>query len=121
MTRTLQELNMLVSGAIFRAEHCTPGTTEAEDAYREVSRLEEEIAHMVGHDALEGAVARVGAVDAALRAGDWLRAAALADLFATDAPAELQQQLRALGDEADEAAMGTIEPRVHPVPFVLAA
>jgi hypothetical protein len=81
-TIELEHLNASVSGAISRAEHAEPGTPEAESAYREVSHIEEAIAKLIPPDQVQGAVARVGAITAALSANDWLRAAQLADASA---------------------------------------
>jgi hypothetical protein len=117
----LDDLNMRVTGAIFRAEHAALGSLIAEAAYREVSTLEEEIARQVGADEIEGALARVGAVTAALRAGDWLRAAQLAEAFSSDAPADLRDQLAGLAAEADAQSRAVAEPDVLPIVFDLRA
>ena len=120
-SETLDELNMRVTGAIFRAEHEAPGSAEAEDAYRLVSELEERIGSLVPADQLQGALARVGAVTAALRADNWLRAAQLAESYADNAPADLAEQLRELAGEAERASRVVVEPDVRPVSFGLRA
>lgn len=103
----LDELNQAVTAAIFHAERLPPGD-EAALAFREVSRLEEEIARITTPDKLQGAVARRGAVTAALSAGDWLRAMKLAnDYLAQSPPADLEKQLVALLDEAMSAAQSS--------------
>ena len=89
----LASLNMRVTEAIFRAEHETPGSPGADAAYRLVSELEEQLGELIPADQLQGALARVGAVTAALRANDSLRAAYLADLYTLGAPADLAEQL----------------------------
>jgi hypothetical protein len=121
MTAHLDELNQRVSEAIFRAEHEPEGTPEAEKAFREVSRLEEQIAQVMPVDDLQGAIARIGAVSAALRAGDWLRAERLADAYMTGAPADLVEQLREFAAEAERVASTFAEPDVRPIAFVLRA
>jgi hypothetical protein len=118
---TLRDLNMRVSGAIFRAEHAAPNSLEADRAYREVSRLEEQIASLVPPDRVQGAVARVGAVTAALSTKDWLRAAQLAETFMGDAPDDLAEQLRELANEAETLSESVAEPAVRPVSANLAA
>jgi hypothetical protein len=121
MASTLDDLNMQVSAAIYRAE-AVPDGPAAEAAFREVSRIEEEIARLVPAQDLEGALARVGAVDAALRSGDWLRATLLAEVFAKDAhDTDLLEQLRALSERAEALALKVVEPQVQPVTFVLSA
>src|SRR5690606_32298445 len=77
MNDEIQDLNSRVSEAIFFAGRSAPDSQEAQDAYRRVSALEEQIARLTTPTDVDGAVARVGAVSAALRAGDWLRASRL--------------------------------------------
>jgi len=80
------ELNRKVSMAILRAERLAdaeapdagPGGAETQIAYAEVSRWEEALAALHPADRMEGAIARLGAVTAALRAGDETRAWQLA-------------------------------------------
>jgi hypothetical protein len=120
MSEYLDNLNERVSEAIFRAEHAAD-PLEAEAAFREVSGFEEEIARITPAAALQGSLARIGAVTAALRAGDWLRAAQLAECFASGAPDDLTQQLQALAHDAETASRGTAEPDVRPISFDLRA
>jgi hypothetical protein len=77
----LAELNRRVTSAIFRAERLAEGSWEAQEAYREVSLLEEEIAGLVGPSEVEGAIAREGAFRAAIAAGEHLRALYLATRY----------------------------------------
>lgn len=94
----MNELNVLVSNAIYAAErdvHTTSGEQRA--AYREVSQLEAEIAELVPADELEGAIARLGAVRTAVYAGDRERASQLvAQYVAAGVSGELKGQLNAL-------------------------
>jgi hypothetical protein len=76
---------------------------------------------LVPAEDLEGAIARVGAVTAALDAGNWLRASYLADSYSIGAPADLAEQLHELRAEADELAREKPEPVVRPISFKLRA
>lgn len=116
----LNDLNKRVTEAIFRAEHAEEGSDEAKALYLQVSDLEEQISVLLPVDQLQGALARVGAVTAALDAGDWLRATKLASSYLLGAPADLAENLQGLLAEADEAAQQSREPVVRPIPFVLA-
>ena len=107
---TLDDLNARVSAAIFRAERVDPDSPEAILAYREVSLLEEQIASRIPADEVQGAVARVGAVTAALDADDWPRAARLAESFIRGAPDDLAEELHALVREAEVAAINASVP-----------
>jgi hypothetical protein len=120
----LDELNRSVTSAILRAESLVPGSWEAERAFRDVADLEEEIASIVGARAVEGEVARLGAVTAAMSAGDLLRAVQLAERYLVDALSDgARAKLRDLHVEAEaeirRAAIGA--PDVDPVPFTLRA
>jgi len=121
MAKSLEELNMCVTEAIFRAEHEPEDSPGAEAAYRKLSELEEEIARLVPANELQGGLARVGAVTAALQAGDWLRAVWLAQSFAVGAPTDIAEQLGALAHDAEVALCGIAEPDVRPIPFDFAA
>lgn len=101
----LAELNRQVTSAIFRAERLAGGSWEAQAAYREVSLLEEAIARQTGATEVEGAFAREGAVRAAMRAGECLRALSLATRYLEedDVPSHLQAELTELQREADAA------------------
>ena len=75
----LDMLNLLVTEAIFRAEGLArAGSADTASAYAEVSRYEDALAALHPADDVEGAVARAGAVTAALRAGQYDRARELA-------------------------------------------
>jgi hypothetical protein len=117
----LRELNARVTSAIFRAEHLPPGSLEADLAFDEVSQVEAEIARRTTPDTVEGAIARRGAVTAARRAHDVLRALSLAETYlAEPAPAELGAELRVLRDQA-EAELSTRVANVRQVFFELHA
>lgn len=94
---TLDTLNSLVSGAIWRAEQLEElGLETARSAWSEVSRLEEELARQIPASAGEGRISRRGAVRAALKAGDLTRAQELVDRFVAQdsAPRTLRVELR---------------------------
>jgi len=121
MSRTpeLRELNRRVTAAIFRAEHLPPGL-EAEFAFSDVSRIEEEIARLTAADSLEGSAARQGAITSALSAGDWLRALSLAEAYlAEPAPSVLAPDLVLLRDEASSELSKAEIPNVVQMPFEL--
>jgi hypothetical protein len=81
----LDVLSLLVTEAIFRAECLArAGSADAGSAYAEVSRYEDALAALHPADDVEGAVARAGAVTAALRAGQYDRARALAARYGAD-------------------------------------
>jgi hypothetical protein len=76
------QLDALVSFAIRRAEILGVGTSpEAFAAWREVLAYEEQLAVMTSPDSVRGGLARVGAIVAALGAGDPDRASLLADRY----------------------------------------
>lgn len=102
-------LNALVTGAIWRAEQLEEHAVgSARQAWAEVSLLEEELAAALPLSEPEGRVARRGAVRAALKAGDYSRAQALADRFTTeeDAPKALRTTLRKMLEEDTRALAG---------------
>jgi TPR repeat protein len=101
----LAELNRRVTSAIFRAERLADGSWESQAAYRDVSVLEEAIAGQTGAADVEGAIAREGAVRAALRAGECLRALSLATRYLEEdgVPSHLRMALEELQRKADEA------------------
>lgn len=121
MNAEMQDLNRCVSEAIFFAGRAAPGSQEAQDAYRRVSAIEEQIARLTTPTDVDGAVARVGAVSAALRAGDWLRASRLVEEFLVGVPDDVATELRELDREADASARLIDEPDVKPVRYELAA
>jgi hypothetical protein len=99
-------LNTLVSGAIWRAEQLEGhGIRSASQAWAEVSSLEEELAKALLVSESEGRIARRGAVRAALKAGDYARAHALADAYIAEeaAPRSLKAALRKILEEDDRA------------------
>jgi len=101
-------LNTLVSGAIWRAEQLeTHGVRPASQAWAEVCSLEEELAKALPVAEAEGRIARRGAVRAALKAGDYARAHALADGYlAEEAPRSLKTALRKILEEDAQAMAG---------------
>ena len=79
---TEDELDRLVSIAIQRAEILDDlHSPAAEEAWREVMLFEEQLARITPAAEMAGGVARVGAVRAALSAGDRVGAARLASLY----------------------------------------
>jgi len=70
----LDEFNHRVTNAIVRAESLPAGSRDAWEAFHNVSVLEESIATLVPLADLEGEIARLGVVTAALSAGEPLRA-----------------------------------------------
>ncbi|MBI3858981.1 MAG: hypothetical protein HY296_01890 [Thaumarchaeota archaeon] len=78
-------LHALVSSAIWRAEQLDNfGLETACMAWMEVSKLEEELAKIIPAKDTEGRIARRGAVRAAFKAKDLVRAQDLVELFAKD-------------------------------------
>ena len=121
---SLDELNRRVTNAIIRAESLPAGSRDAWEAFHEVSALEESIATLVPPDDIEGEIARLGAVTAALSAGEPLRALQLTERFLAERLApEVAEKLRQLVNEADAelARAVTDEPTVMPVTFTLRA
>jgi len=85
MPEALRELYPKVTQAIMRAENAEArGDAVAKQAYAEVSRIEEEISTLLAATSAQGALARRGAVRAALFAGDAERAKQLAARFAAE-------------------------------------
>jgi hypothetical protein len=81
----LYELNVRVTAAILRAERLEDERSpHALAAYAEVSGYEEALATLLPADDLAGAIARVGAVTAAVRARSYERARLLTKLFSAD-------------------------------------
>lgn len=120
----LAELNRSVTGAILRAEALAPGSWEAQRAFREVADLEEEIATIVGARTAAGEIARLGAVTAALSAGEPLRALQLAERYFTDGLSDgSRAKLAELLSEAEAMiARGAANaPNVDPIRFNLRA
>lgn len=116
---TLDTLYLLVTEAIQRAEALTeiqaPG---AAAAHLDVSLLEERIAAILPASDPEGALARRGALRAAVSADDYERARLLAARFVAedDASPELQELVSKLApDESREAAAIERAPDSRPV------
>jgi len=98
-------LNTLVTEAIWRAEELEAlGIRPASSAWKDVSRIEEQLAKALPVSEAQGRIARRGAVDAALKAGDYDRAQALADAYIAEdaAPLSLKTALREILEEADQ-------------------
>lgn len=118
----LDELNARVTEAILRAERLPRGSDQAQVAFREVGRIEESIADLTPAEGLEGEIARLGAVTAALSAAEPLRALVLVDRYLAEGVSpEAAARLDALRAEADadlaEAASNI--PPVRPLRYVL--
>lgn len=102
----VEQLYPLVSEAIQRAETLADlGSPTAPAASIEVSQLEERIAEHLPASDPEGAVARRGAVRAAIIGRQISRARALVERFVEDPEAdeELRHDLRKLLEEAEQA------------------
>jgi hypothetical protein len=103
--RTLDELYGLVSFAIHRAERATAAGDAglAAATFLDASYLEEEIAERLPADGVEGAVARRGAVSAALNAQQYSRALEVAERYLADGQVSgaLREKLVALLAEAN--------------------
>jgi len=101
---SLEFLYPLVTEAIRRAEFLedlrAPGM---HTAYSDVSLLEEKIAELLPASNPEGALARRGAVRAALAAREIERARQLAERYLAEADAQLQSSLRSLFQEAEQS------------------
>lgn len=103
----IDELYPLVSEAIRRAETLEDlGAPGACSAYQDVSLLEEKVAEVLPASDPEGALARRGAVRAALAAKELARAQQLAERFLAEAgdDAELRADLLRLSEQADRSA-----------------
>jgi hypothetical protein len=102
-------LNTLVTGAIWRAEELdSRGIPSASLAWAEVSSFEEDLARAHPVSEGQGRIARRGAVRAALKAGDYARAYALADGYLAEdaAPRSLKSALlEILEDNAQAIAV----------------
>jgi len=118
----LNELNARVTEAILRAERLAAGSDQAREAFREVGRIEESIAVLTPAHDLEGEIARLGAVTAALSAADPLRALWLVDLYLAEGVSpEAAAKLDALRAEADTelAKAASTVPPVRSVKYIL--
>ncbi len=121
----LDELHAAVTDAIIHAEGHAPGSAERRRAFRYVADLEEEIAAVAGAETVDGEAARLGAISAALSAGEPLRALQLAARYeGTD---ELSEGVRAAMNELVERAEDQLgqnmsdEPRLRGISFSLKA
>jgi hypothetical protein len=118
----LDDLNARVTDAILRAERLPAESDEAERAFREVGLIEESIAALMPAGDLEGEIARLGAVTAALNAADPLHALVLVDRYLAEGVSpEAAVKLEALRAEADrDLAEGASKtPPVQPVRYTL--
>ena len=96
---TYDALNTLVSSAIWRAEQLDElGLETACSAWIEVSKIEAQLAKIMPAKEAEGRIARRGAVSAALKAKDHVRARALAECYTAEkgVPRTLLTELRAM-------------------------
>lgn len=85
MSMDLETLYTLVTEAIRRAESSDdPSAPGARQAYLDVSLLEERIASLLPQSDPEGAIARRGAVSAAIAANDFRRAEELQAKFSAE-------------------------------------
>ena len=108
----IEILNTLVTEAIWRAEELEAlGIHPASLAWKEVSALEEQLAKAFRVSEAQGRIARRGAVDAALKAGDYNRAQALADAYIAEeaAPMSLKTALRQILEETDQAMASSFQ------------
>lgn len=119
---TLDDLNARVTTAILRAERLSVDSFEALTAYREVWQLEAVIAKLTPPDDVEGEIARVGAVTAALSAHEPLKALQLIDCYQHEALAsDVAEKLSALEAEAQTELSKVRSATVRPVRFTLRA
>lgn len=116
----LADLNRRVTDAITLAEALSEGSAESMSAFGEVMRLEESIARTAPADSLEGELARLGAVAAALRARQHLRALQLGELYLAESPADdVSARLAAMIADAQAQIDDAEDPTVEPVRFRL--
>ncbi|MGK3991983.1 hypothetical protein [Sorangium sp. So ce1024] len=118
----LDELNVRVTEAILRAERLPGGSDQAQAAFREVGRIEESIADLTPAQDLEGEIARMGAVTAALSAAEPLRALWLVDRYLAEGLSpEATAKLEALRVEANAELADLVSkvPPVRPLKYTL--
>ena len=119
----LAELNRRVTAAITIAEGLPKDSPACWTAFREVSRLEEQIARSTAADDVEGEIARIGAVAAALSANEPLRAIQLGEAYLAEELAEdIAAKIRGMLAEANDV-LGAFagDLTVQPVRFTLDA
>ena len=119
----LDDLNARVTEAILRAERLPVGSLRAQNAFREVGHIEESIADATPAHSLEGEIARLGAVTAALSAAEPLRALVLVERYSAEGVSpEAAAKLEALRIEADGAlaALAATAPLVRPIKYNVA-
>jgi hypothetical protein len=104
-------LNTLVTGAIWRAEELESRGIPSVSAWAEVSSIEEDLARAHPVSEGQGRIARRGAVRAALKAGDYIRAYALADRYLAEegAPDSLKTELREILEEYTRTTAGRFQ------------
>lgn len=116
---SLDELNACVTSAILHAEAEPVGSLEACRAFGLVCDLEVEIATQTKPDSLEGEIARLGAVEAALSSGDPLRALDLACRYKEEGPdAPILERLGSLAERAEREMDADDSRPVIAAPFV---
>lgn len=96
---SVDDLNALVTSSIWRAEQLGDLDVKTVDlAWAEVSTLEEQLAKALPVVDAEGRIARRGAVTAALKSRDYVRARALSDAYCSEegSPKSLCTELRKL-------------------------
>jgi hypothetical protein len=94
---SVDDLNALVTSSIWRAEQLGDLDIKTADlAWAEVSALEEQLAVVLAVGDAEGRIARRGAVAAALKARDFMRARGLVDAYCGEdgAPRRLCAELK---------------------------
>jgi hypothetical protein len=92
----IDALDTLVSSAIWRAEQLDELGLDTTAAWGEVSKLEEELAKKLPAKEIEGRIARRGAVRAALKSTDHVRAQDLVERYVAErgVPKGLSTELR---------------------------
>src|SRR5690606_33475554 len=94
MTMNLDELNTRVTELIYRAKNLQEGL-ERTQVFHDISVCEEQIAKLLGANLLDGRLARLGAVTAAISANDPRRAVELATTYIAE-PQQDKELLRLL-------------------------
>lgn len=118
---TLDELHAAVTDAIIDAESHPPDSLERRQRFRCISDLEEEIAAIAGAQTVAGEAARLGAITAALSAGEPLRALQLAARYSGVETLSLgvHEEMSELVERAEAQLRRNMddEPWVQPVRF----